>query len=47
MQEYVLVSWRLLLIDLVVMVYLLCVFAYLLRVGIDVTPVIVTNAFLK
>lgn len=46
-QEYVLFSWRLLLVDLVVMVYLLCVFAYLLLVGIDVTPVVVTNAFLK
>lgn len=40
-------SWRLLLIDLAIMLYLLCLFVASLLLGIDVTPVVVTNAIAR
>jgi hypothetical protein len=40
-------SWRLLLIDLAIMLYLLCLFIASLVLGIDVTPVVVTNAIAR
>jgi hypothetical protein len=43
----VLFSWRLLVIDLVLMVYLLALFAILLRLGVDITRTVVENAMLK
>jgi hypothetical protein len=43
----VLFSWRLLLIDLVLMVYLLVLFGILLRLGTNITINILENAFLK
>jgi hypothetical protein len=46
-QDHVLFSWRLLAIDLVLMVYLLALFAILLRLGVDITPTVVENAMLK
>lgn len=46
-QEHVLFSWRLLLIDLVMLVYLLGLFVVLLRLGINITPVVVTNALFE
>lgn len=47
MQDHVLFSWRLLVIDLVLMVYLLALFAILLRLGVDITRIVVENAMLK
>jgi hypothetical protein len=46
-QDHVLFSWRLLVIDLVLMVYLLALFGILLRLGVDITRNVVENAMLK
>jgi hypothetical protein len=46
-QDYILISWRMLLVDLILALYLLVLFAYVLVAAIDVTPMVVSTALLK
>lgn len=47
LQELSLVSWRLILVDLVMMLYVLAIFAVTISMGTNVTTDVVTTAVLK
>jgi hypothetical protein len=46
-QEQYLFSWRLLLIDAVLLFYLFCIFVASLALSLNVTPTVVANALFK